>query len=212
MNTWVKTRLHLLLFGVLFYWVGITVLAQTPVSEMPASDKSTNSAAATSDAQVALSETQLTQEPAQNEPAVNFQATPPLSPSFAASSADATKLSYTKPASGTGSQLLTVFLSLVFIVALIYGLSLFVRKFGQGMGYSSQHIKSLANMSVGTRERIVLIEVGDKQILVGVTPTQINALHVFDSPVVEVENTQPAASDFAQKFKAVLSAHIQKPK
>ena len=212
MNTWVKTRLQVLLFGVLFYWVGVTVLAQTPVSEMPATNKSTTSAAVTSDAQSALSETQLTQEPAQDESTGKFQATPQLSPSFAASSADATKLSYTKPASGTGSQLLTVFLSLVFIVALIYGLSLFVRKFGQGMGYSSQHIKSLANMSVGTRERIVLIEVGDKQILVGVTPTQINALHVFDSPVVEMENTQPAVSDFAQKFKAVLSAHIQKSK
>lgn len=120
------------------------------------------------------------------------------------------KLSYTKTSQETGSQLLTVLLSLVFIIALIYALSLFVRKFGQGMGYSSQHIKPLANLSVGTRERVSLISVGNKQILIGITPTQINTLHVFDEPIVDVEKTPAAGQDFAQKLKAVLAAQTQK--
>lgn len=44
-------------------------------------------------------------------------------------------------------------------------------------------------ISVGNRERIALLEVGDKQILVGLCPGQINTLHVF------AENVLPPLHD-----------------
>ena len=63
-------------------------------------------------------------------------------------------------------------------------------------------LKVVASMPLGTRERLMLVSVGDKQILLGVTATQISNLHVFDYPVV-VDDKEPG-SDFSQKLMAIL--------
>lgn len=56
-------------------------------------------------------------------------------------------------------------------------------------------------ISVGNRERIALLEVGQKQILVGLCPGQISTLHVFE------ENVLPPLHD-AEKGIAVPSGEF----
>ena len=65
-------------------------------------------------------------------------------------------------------------------------------------------MKIVSSMPLGTRERLLLVDVGGKQLLLGVTATQINTLHVFDEPVVPAEKPQPIGSDFSQKLMAIL--------
>ncbi len=43
--------------------------------------------------------------------------------------------------------------------------------------------KVLASLPVGARERIVLMQAGDRQIVVGVAPGRVNTLHVLDEPL-----------------------------
>lgn len=65
-------------------------------------------------------------------------------------------------------------------------------------------------ISVGNRERIALLEVGDKQILVGLCPGQINTLHVFEEnvlpPLHDAEKgAVVAAGDFASKLQSFIN-------
>jgi flagellar protein FliO/FliZ len=104
---------------------------------------------------------------------------------------------------GSGSHLLSVTLALLFIVALIFAVSWFMRRFGQGVFSNTAQMKVIATMPLGTRERIMLIDVGGQQLLLGVTATNINTLHVFAEPVVlATNNTQ--TSDFSSKLMALL--------
>lgn len=104
---------------------------------------------------------------------------------------------------GSGSHLLSVTLALLFIVALIFAVSWFMRRFGQGVFSNTAQMKVIATMPLGTRERIMLIDVGGQQLLLGVTATNINTLHVFAEPVVlATSNTQ--TSDFSSKLMALL--------
>jgi flagellar protein FliO/FliZ len=103
----------------------------------------------------------------------------------------------------TASQLASLLGGLLFILALIFGLSWFVKRFSQGGFMQNPAMKVVAAMPLGTRERLMLVAVGDKQILLGVTATQISNLHVFDYPVVTAGDKE-AGSDFSQKLMAIL--------
>jgi flagellar protein FliO/FliZ len=112
-----------------------------------------------------------------------------------------------KPAStktNSTSQLASVIGGLAIIVVLIYGLSWFVKRFAQGGFMQSPGMKIISSMPLGTRERIVLVDVGGKQLLLGVTASQINTLHVFEEPAVVAEKAQVAGSEFSQKLMAIL--------
>lgn len=57
-------------------------------------------------------------------------------------------------------------------------------------------------MSVGTRERIVLIQVGDKQMLLGVGSGSVSQLYVFDEPIVAANTSQ--GGEFQKKLQQIL--------
>lgn len=111
------------------------------------------------------------------------------------------------PKVGSGSHLLNVTLGLIAIIGLIFALSLFVKRFGPGTFSANTQLKIISSMPLGTRERIVLIDAGGQQLLLGITPTNINTLHVFADPIV-VDSKPEVQSDFSQKLMAILQ---QKP-
>jgi flagellar protein FliO/FliZ len=104
------------------------------------------------------------------------------------------------------TNLTQVFLGLIFVLGLVFALAWVLKKVGRGSFISGQHIKLLASMPLGTRERIALIEVGGKQLLLGVTSNNINTLHAFDEPVVDaVVNKE--LSEFGKKIKDIISSN-----
>ncbi|WP_150912847.1 flagellar biosynthetic protein FliO [Marinobacter halotolerans] len=111
-------------------------------------------------------------------------------------------------ATGTGSApdtlatMLTLGLGLLAVLAIIFGCAWIVRRMGGMSGGNTRAIKVVSVMSMGTRERVALIEVGGKQILVGVTPQTIRTLHVFDEAVVS--SSEPASGDFARKLQGMI--------
>ncbi len=104
----------------------------------------------------------------------------------------------------SASQLASLIGGLALILGLIYGLSWFVKRFSQGGFMQNPSMKIVSAMPLGTRERLMLVDVGGKQLLLGVTATHINTLHVFDEPVVHAEKPTPITSDFSQKLMAIL--------
>ena len=104
----------------------------------------------------------------------------------------------------SSTHLASVAVGLVFIVALILVLGWFLRRFNQGGLFNNSSIKIIASLPLGTRERLAVIDVGGQQLLLGITATQINTLHVFDEPVIAPGDNSPVASEFGKKLMTLL--------
>ena len=98
---------------------------------------------------------------------------------------------------GLGAGLAMV-LAAVLVVGWLYARS-------QGLrGSKSGVINVLAAQPLGSKERIVLVEIGGKQIVLGMTAAQVQTLHVFDEPVVQPAERSSQAAGFADRLRAVL--------
>jgi len=72
--------------------------------------------------------------------------------------------------------------SLTFVIGAILILAYIVRKMNLGIA-AGKAIKVITALSLGTKERVVVIEVNGKQHLLGVTPSQVNHLFELDEPI-----------------------------
>lgn len=127
---------------------------------------------------------------------------PAVTPFYEKSAASSTAITGT-PSVGSGGHLLNVTLGLLLIIGLIFALSFFVKRFGTGAFAGNGQLKILSSMPLGTRERIVLVDAAGQQLLLGITPTSINTLHVFSEPVV-VNSPHTASPDFSQTLMSLL--------
>lgn len=87
-------------------------------------------------------------------------------------------------AGGSDAMLQTAIWLLV-IVGLILVLAWAVRRFTNIGPRSVGAMRVLSALPVGNRERIALVQVGDKQLLIGVAPGHVSTLHVFDKNIPE---------------------------
>ncbi|KAB0569588.1 flagellar biosynthetic protein FliO [Pseudomonas palleroniana] len=105
--------------------------------------------------------------------------------------------------SGIGGQLTQLVLGLLLVVGLIFVLAWLMRRvqrIGPGNG---QVIEMIGSRALGPRDRLVLVQVGEEQILLGITPGRIAALHVLKKPV-EAAKTEAATPEFAQRLMELL--------
>jgi len=112
----------------------------------------------------------------------------------------------TKPATVEAFSLmgaLNMAMGLVVVIALILGLAWVLKKYGRLPSHNLVDMKVLGGLSLGTREKAILIEVDNKRLLVGVTPGHIQTLYVLDQPGVD-SNIESAADSFESKFEKVL--------
>lgn len=107
------------------------------------------------------------------------------------------------PAVSTGDSLGKVTLALMFVLAVIYGLAWLVKRQQGIKGITGLPMRTLAVMPLGHKEKLILVEIGKKQILLGMTPSNINCLTEFDEPVLQV--TDKTKQDFASKLKAMIA-------
>jgi flagellar protein FliO/FliZ len=78
-----------------------------------------------------------------------------------------------------------------------------MRRVQQMSPRSGQVIKLLASQALGPRDRLVLVQVGSEQILLGLTPGRITPLHVMVEPV-HLPDGEPASPEFAQRLMELL--------
>lgn len=126
---------------------------------------------------------------------------PLLFPAFA--SAQSTQ-SITNPTS-----VLSIFLSLLLVVGIIFALAYIARRFNVA-SLGNQHVKVVASMVAGTREKIMVIQVGDEQHLIGVTSHNISHLSKLENNiVVQKDGTGGNGKDqFKQKLVAAMAGKI----
>jgi flagellar protein FliO/FliZ len=83
---------------------------------------------------------------------------------------------------GAGS-LVQVTLSLVLVLGAVFAAAWLVRRLKTFGKFGSGPIEVIADISLGAKERAVLVQVGGKQLLLGVAPGRVNTLHVLDEPI-----------------------------
>lgn len=102
-----------------------------------------------------------------------------------------------------GGQLTQLVLGLLLVIGLIFVLAWLMRRvqrIGPGNG---QVIELVGSRALGPRDRLVLVQVGEEQILLGITPGRITPLHVLKTPVDAVK-TEAATPEFAQRLMELL--------
>lgn len=101
------------------------------------------------------------------------------------------------------SQLGQMLLGLLLVIGLIFLLAWLLRRVQQIGPRSNQVIKLLASQALGPRERLVLVQVGNEQVLLGLSAGRITPLHVMKEPV-HLADAEPATPEFAQRLMELL--------
>jgi flagellar protein FliO/FliZ len=103
------------------------------------------------------------------------------------------------------SSILQVFLWLVIVVLIIVLLTWMLKKISGVNTNLTGTIKIVSGVHVGQREKIALVQVGDKQILVGITPSTITKLHVMEENVEILNPRQTPTANFSEKLKQAIT-------
>lgn len=82
------------------------------------------------------------------------------------------------------SDYFKVLFGLVFVIALFLGSTFLFKRYGHGTMTGRGQIRLVDGLHLGNRERLVLVEVNDKQILLSITSGQISKLDTIDKPLM----------------------------
>jgi flagellar protein FliO/FliZ len=105
--------------------------------------------------------------------------------------------------SGIAGQLVQLLLGLLLVIGLIFLLAWLMRRVQRIAPRGGQVIKVVASQALSPRDRLVLVQVGGEQILLGLTPGRIAPLHVLKEPV-HLPDGEPASTEFAQRLMELL--------
>ena len=104
-----------------------------------------------------------------------------------------------------GSEVLSMLVSMVIVIGAIIALGWLYSRSRLATGGARDVINVVASRALGTKERLILVEVADQQLLVGMTSTQIQTLHVFDGKVVQNEVGAGNEPGFSERLRETLA-------
>lgn len=110
----------------------------------------------------------------------------------------------TSQITSTSQLAVQVFFGLLLVLALIFSLTWLARKmrFMPMNAYSKGALRTLASLQLGTKEKLVLVEVNEEQFLLGVTSQQINLIDKLDKPLaLPKDNNKPVFAKFLHQWQ-----------
>jgi flagellar protein FliO/FliZ len=117
-----------------------------------------------------------------------------------------TQATVTQPTVDSTSPLVQVSGALLGVILLILAAAWLVKRVGFGgiKPAGSQGLKVSASTSLGPRERVVIVNVDDARLVLGVTASQVTLLHTLPPAPVEREEQKTAAPDFSSIMKNIM--------
>ena len=85
----------------------------------------------------------------------------------------------------------SMILSLLMVLGLIIISALVLKRFNLTQ-QSSNQLKVIANLSLGAKERLVVVQIGEEQLVLGVCPQQISLLKSLENPI-DLKTGKPLA-------------------
>ena len=112
-----------------------------------------------------------------------------------------------EPLPAVSDGLMQMLLGLAVVVAMLLGCLWLIKRLSTPHG-AARGLKVLGAVAVGTRERVVLVEIADKVLVLGVTTAHINALHTLDASELPrdgaASSQEVRGTDFAQWLRKSL--------
>lgn len=113
------------------------------------------------------------------------------------------------PAAVTSGSILQVLFSLLLVLAAVVLVAWILKRINLPQQGAGSLLKVIGGVAVGQRERIVLLEVNDTWLVVGVAPGQVSALHSMPKAALPVPQAGlPTSVD--GKFQGWLKQMIEK--
>lgn len=107
-------------------------------------------------------------------------------------------------------RILQVTIGLAFVLAAIFAISWLAKRYGRFPSLPTNKFKILASISVGQRERVLLFQVGEQQLLLGVTAQSVQVLHKLDESIQsmdEPKKREPILS-FSKRLQDELNDRV----
>lgn len=103
-----------------------------------------------------------------------------------------------------GSSALQMIFGLVLVLALLLGALWLLKRISEPRGPVAGLMRVVAGVTVGARERVVILELGNSWLVLGVAPGQVTTL--AEIPRQEMPDPPPA-TDFVGQLAARLRRH-----
>lgn len=128
-----------------------------------------------------------------------------------AAAADIARPAYTPPPAAVSSgSIVQIIFSLLLVLAAIVLVAWLLKRINTTRQGSGSFLRVVGGVAIGQRERVVLVEVNDIWLVVGVGPGQIRTLHTLPKP--EEGFAQPTASETGsnqpKNFAAELASRL----
>lgn len=125
--------------------------------------------------------------------------------------ADPVRPSYVPPSPAVSSgSIVQILFSLMLVLAVIVLVGWLLKRMNLTQQNSGSHLKMLGGIAIGQRERIVLVEIDETWLVIGVGPGQIRTLHTLPRPEgSDGNNVVQQARPGDGKFAALLSSVIR---
>lgn len=108
------------------------------------------------------------------------------------------------PVASTGG-LLQITFSLLLVLAAIMALAWLLRRMNLTQQGTGNLLRVIGSVAIGQRERVVLVEVDDTWLLIGVGPGQIRTLHTLPkNEAWQAEPQGPANSEFSRLLASII--------
>ena len=104
------------------------------------------------------------------------------------------------------TSLLQWLVSCFLVIGLILALAWLLKKSRLVPAMVQNQLRVISVLPLGNREKLLVVKVGEQQVLLGMTPANINLLCQLDSPLMEPPATVPFAAQLAKLMKPGATA------
>lgn len=130
----------------------------------------------------------------------------------------------TETGSGNNSYMLQLFSGLMVVLLSIIALAWIAKRFNHLQPAGNENLQIVAGISMGAREKVVVVQAGDTKVLLGVAPGRINMLHVLEKNESTVKDDEsfgvvqknisenPAVGDDIHTFSQRMAAALVRKK
>lgn len=112
------------------------------------------------------------------------------------------------PSPDLGGGILQMLLSLGVVIVLLFGSLYLLKRLSAPRGTTAGLLRVITGAAVGARERVVVVEVGDTWLVLGVAPGRITPLHQMPRQALPPDSAAGIPRmDFSGKLRQMMARH-----
>jgi flagellar protein FliO/FliZ len=124
--------------------------------------------------------------------------------------ATASAVARSAPTASSASGLLGGVMALLLVLGLILGLAWLLKRMPGSAFRQSEQLKIIASLPLGAKERAVVVQVGDQQLLLGVSAGSVTLLQTLPEPLQLPPSPQLADLKKLPDFAQLLAQRMRK--